>query len=190
MTEQPEPIAQLIAKLDSDPQTRFQIKQQLLARSEDIVEPLIQVLLSEEGRKSYAAAEILGELADARALQPLIATLKTRNSLLGSGVVKALCQYEGMDVLPYLVEALPGANMITQQTIVLSLQGMQDPRAVTELTQQLHATDSPALRTAIIKVLIELGDATILSHIQRYTDDPDQHVRDWVQEAQTRFSGG
>lgn len=189
MTQQPESIAHLIAKLDSDPQTRFQIKQQLLACGEDIVEPLIQVLLSEEGRQSYAAAEILGELADARALQPLIATIGTRNSLLGSGVVKALCHYEGLDVLPYLVEALPGANMITQQTIILTLQDMQDQRAVTQLVRQLHSTDSPTLRTAIIKVLIELGDATILSDIQRYTNDPDHHVRDWVREAQIRFSG-
>ena len=188
MNEQSDQLTQLISRLDGDPITREQVKDLLLALDEDIVDPLISVLLSEEGYKAYAAADILGDLKDERAIQPLIKTLRTKNSLLGSGIVKALIKYDSVDSVPIFIDALPHANLMTQQSIILTLQSMDDERLVALFIAQLHATSHPMLRIALIKALIEFGDPTILDDIRRYSNDPNHHVQEWVEEAITRLS--
>ena len=173
-------LADLITALDGDAPERRAAQTQLVTVGEPAVAPLIEALETEEGHRAWAAAEVLGLLHDRRAFEPLLRAVRSTNPLVGGMAVKALLLYEDQDIVPLLVEALPSAHIITQQTIIVSLQKIPDGRAVAMLVDLLGQIESPTMRCAIIQTLGALGDAQAVPAIRAFQDDPDHHIREWA----------
>jgi HEAT repeat protein len=176
-----------IAALGGNPDERQQAQARLRTAGPAAVEPLIAVLQSDDSRPAWSAAQVLGDLGDARALPALIAAIRSPNALLGSAAAKAALKLPDPLALSQVIAALPAAPLMTQQSIVLALQQLGDSRAVEKLVELLAATSPPIMRTAIIKALGDLGDAALLPVIRPYLDDADHHVRDWAAEVVQRF---
>jgi HEAT repeat protein len=176
-------IARLIAALEGDSDPRALAQARLIQLGGAVVEPLMAVVCAQEGRKAWAAAEVLGELADPRAWPVLVDALSSANPMLGVSATKALLRYTGADVLPDFVAALPQAHVIVQQTIILALQRLGDRRAVTLLIDQLSQTESSTIRTALVQTLGKLGDPRAIPALRACLDDENHHVREWSAEA-------
>ncbi len=172
-------VCQLIASLDGNPDQRAKAQVELIQMGHAIVEPLVVVVKAEEGRKAWAAAEVLGELTDKRAWSALVAALRSKNPMLGVAAAKALLKYTDKDALPPLVDALPYAAIMAQQTIIKALQLLGDSRAVPCLVEQLGQAVSPVIRTALVQALGKLGDPSAIPAIRACLDDEDHHVREW-----------
>lgn len=172
-------IVRLIAALEGDPDQRAEAQAQLIQMGPVVVKPLVAVIKAEEGRKAWAAAEVLGVLADKRAWPALVTALRSKNPMLGVAAAKALLKYTDEDVLPPLVDALPHATIMTQQTIIKGLQRLGDSRAVTVLVTQLGQAASPVIRIALVQALGELGDPSAMPAIRACLNDEDHHVREW-----------
>ena len=119
-------ITGLIEELGKDHKERSIAQKQLVEMGEIAVEPLIAVMLTENGRSCWVAAQTLGKLKDPRSIQPLISVLLSENQLLGSAAATALSSYGDDDVAIQLVKALPDARIIVQQTIIKLLQELND----------------------------------------------------------------
>jgi HEAT repeat protein len=173
-------IHDLIAALEEGPERRSQAQLRLAALGERVVEPLMEVVSAEKGQKAWAAAEVLGELADPRAFQVLVAALYARNPMLGGVALKGLLKYAGRDILPYLVLAFPQAHIMTQQNMILVLQRLGDRRAVMVLIEQLSSSTSSSIRMCIIQTLGKLGDPAAIPAVRARLNDSNQHVREWA----------
>lgn len=183
-------ISRLVNTLDSSPDESQPAKGRLIELGPAVVEPLIEVVLAQQGRKAWNAAEVLGRLGDRRAAPSLIAALSSPNPMLGSAAAKALyrlSETSGLDVFPALAEALPHAPFITQQTIVMGLPTLKDCRAVEVLLDHLERTESPMMRCAIIQALGRLEDPQVAPALRRYLKDEDRHVRAWASEVLQRL---
>ena len=172
-------ISELIAALDGASDQCAKAQAQLLQMGDVIVETLVSVVEAQKGRKAWAAAEVLGELADQRAWPALVAALRSENPMLSVMATKALLKYPDVEVLLPLVDALPYANIMAQQTIIGALQRLGDNRAVPYLVEQLKQTMSPLIRTAIVQTLGKLGDPSAIPAIRACLGDEDLHVREW-----------
>lgn len=181
-------INQLLTALRGEAREREAAQAQLVAMGAAVVEPLIAMVTAAVGREARAAAEVLGEIGDERAFQPLVTALRSDNLLLAGSAVVALEKYKAHDVVAHFLEALPQVRIMTQQSLLLALQRAGDHKAVAPLLHLLQTAESPVLRVALIKVLGELGDATILPTIHLFVNDEDHHVRDWAQAVITKFA--
>ena len=170
----------LIDALAGEPAERARARAQLLQMGAKAVEPLVQTMLSQNGRQAQAAAEMLGEFAEPGALDPLFTALCSPNPLLGWAALKSILRYPADETLIRLVEALPDAHLMVQQSMVLAMQELQDRRAVPALIRQLNEVESPTMRYAIIQTLGVLGDPQAIPAILAHENDADHHVREWV----------
>jgi HEAT repeat protein len=180
-------IERCIAELDGSDLVRSLAHSRLVTLGSDAVPPLINTMQAQTGRKAWEAAQILGELADPRGFQPLLELLHSRNPLLGEAAVKALLRYQEEDILPYLLDALPQAHIIVQQSMILVLERLADPRAADTLMSLLPALDSPTLRCVVIRTLASLGTMQAIPLITSYLDDENHHVREWAANALERL---
>ncbi len=173
-------IQNLIQALKGETDQRKQAQTRLVELGEMAIEPLIETVRAGNGRATWAAAEVLGELADPRAFPTLVGALRSDDLLLSGIALKGLLAYEDQDILPYLLEALPYVHIMTQQNIVLALQRLADNRSVNDLIEQLDQIDSPTIRTAIIQTLGKIGDPAAIPAIRACLNDADHHVREWA----------
>lgn len=176
---QSDDIWRLIADLDGPPPRRERAVEQLVGMGAEAFDVLIMVVESGEGRKAWFATEVLGQLNDPRVFPVLVRALRSAHPMVGSTAVKALLRFDVCDVLDALVEALPYANIMAQQSIVLALQRLGDERAVPTLLDQLTAAESSTIRSGIIQTLGKLGDPRAIPAIRDCLDDENHHVRDW-----------
>lgn len=180
-------IPQLLLALKGDLAQRQPAYTRLVEMGADAVEPLIELVQAEVGREARSAADILGDIGDERAFPVLVVALRSDNLLLAGSAVSALEKFTRHDILPCLLDALPHVRIMTQQAILLAIQRLGDVRAVAPLVKLLSEADTPLLRTAVIKILGELGDPSAAPMIRSFADDPDHHVRDWVRIVLAKF---
>jgi HEAT repeat protein len=183
-------IQRLILALQRDPDTRSKARVRLIEIGAPAVGPLLQAVQSEHGPQAWIAADLLGELRDPRALPALIDALRVSNATLSSMAVKSLLRFDNLDPVPILIDALPHAHLMTQQTIVLALKRLADGRALFPLLDYLAGVESPTLRCGVIQALGALGDPRAIPAIQQWIDDEDHHVREWAVIALQQLSEG
>lgn len=183
-------MAELIASLGGTPDQRRQAKRELLALGNQSVSPLIKMVRSGEGHRSWAAAELLGELGDAKALPALVEALRSDNPILGSAAARSLAQFPDWNPSRYLTEALPDADIITQQNIVLSLLQLGEPDSAASLIEQLSGGTPAALLCVILQAVGELGDPAAIPAVQKLVKHEDHHVRQWAETALEQLSDG
>jgi len=184
-----EDIQSHIRALSGSRDERIEAQNALIAIGEPVVEPLLDLLDTGEGKSALGAAEVLGALADPRAFELLVATLTSSNPLLGGAALKGLLNYREPDPLPVLLDALPVTHIIVQQSIILALQRQPDPRAVVPLIAHLETADAPTLVCAIIQTLGILGDPQAIPAIRARQQDADHHVREWSDVVLKQLTG-
>jgi HEAT repeat protein len=138
------------------------------------VEYLMSALTDRPWMAREAAAEMLGEIKDPRAVEPLRAVLKDEEGSVRRAAVKALVQIKGMEHLiagidfELSVAVLQYGDAEKQQAAARALGRSQDPRAVEPLLAALKDYDyyslkdygyySQAVRQAAAEALGTLGD--------------------------------
>jgi HEAT repeat protein len=173
-----EEIQSLIEALEQGPEQRRQAQSSLISLEAVVVEPLIEAVKSGQGQKCWAAAEVLGELADPRAFQVLVDALRADNPMLSGVALNALLKYRGRDILPYLVQAFPNVHILTKQCIILAFQRLNDRRAVRFLIKQLEMCDSVSICLFIIQSLGRLGDPSAVPAVRARLNDSNPYVRE------------
>jgi HEAT repeat protein len=175
-----EDISNYIDLLDDDSERGQAAEQLLLSMGSTAVDPLIDVMLAEEGRKAWIAARLLGSFVAPHALDSLFIALRSSNLQIGGAALSSILEYPAEDIAVRLAEALPDAHFVVQQSIVLALQCRGEQQVVNALISGLGAVDSPTMRCAIIKTLGMLGDPQAIPVIEAYVNDADKHTREWA----------
>jgi HEAT repeat protein len=115
-----------------------------------VVEPLIHLLSAEKGRLPavrHAAIRALGQIGDARAVEPLIALLHEHDPLLRVEVAEALGQLRDARAVEPLLFMLSG-GYAECAAAAKALGVMGDPRAIPPLLDLLYDSDEAMRRAA------------------------------------------
>lgn len=180
----------LIEELGSDDMDRrWQAAERLRSMGTEVIEPLLEVVYTNTGTKSWEAVQILGHFQDPRLIEPLTQALKSSHPLMSTSAAKALERF-GESTLPLLLESLPHCILMTQLLIVGIMERGKFTPAIDPLLKLLLETPESTLRYTIIQALGTLslpGEKEIIEAIRSFEDDPDHHVRKRVRIALSRL---
>jgi len=126
------------------------------------------------GRDKYVqerAAEALGEIGDARAVEPLIAALKDRDWFVEYALAKI-----GKPAVEPLIVALKDEDKDVRLIAIGALEKIGDARAVEPLAAALEDKDDH-VRWKAMWVLGKMGDARAVEPLIAALEDKDYHVR-------------
>jgi len=147
------------------------------------VDPLIEALNDREGTVRKFAASLLGELGDARAIEPLGMTIYDLHHEVGEAAAESLARFGGASfevlnealahpeagirehavvalgkiqdarVTPALIEMLRDPEALIQKAAIHALAGQRDPRAVAAL-KEIAANRTDRVLSALAKDLL------------------------------------
>jgi HEAT repeat protein len=149
------------------------------AEADERIESLIQTL---RDRRLFSdrrgAAKALGEIGEARAVEPLIEALEDKQILVRIEAAKALGKIGDTRAVEPLIKALKNVP----EPAAESLGQIGDPRAVEPLIGFLrHAP--PKVRMTVAEALGEIGDARALGPLTQALEDEKRHVREAAGDA-------
>lgn len=174
---------EVIDALDSaDAEVRQAARSRLLEMGRDVVEPLIEAMYTQSGRKAWEAAVILGQIDDPRWRDPMCEMLTSAHPMLGQIAANALLRF-GTDCVDALLAALPNSSYLTQIAIIDVLGKIGDRRVVAPLLKLLGECTGSTLCYMLIEALGRLGDPRSIEAIRPFLDDADHHVRKRAQNA-------
>ena len=127
----------------------------------------------DEAAVRQGAAEALGTLGDAQAVEPLIAALRDGNADVRSAVTEALGQLDDERAVQPLVEALDDGNRNVQRGAAKALQDLA-PWAIPCLITALQDSDYWFRRRRAAETLAQIGDPGSLIEALKHDD---RHVR-------------
>ncbi len=145
------------------------------------VDGLVRALGDEDPEIRVQAARALGELADRRAVEPLIAALEDRDT--EAAAARALSRIGAPAVEP-LVRVMREKGKGTRAGD--SLRGITDPLAVEPLVVALGDSD-PSIRADAACALGKIGDPSAVEPLLGALQDPHRLVADWSAEALGRI---
>lgn len=141
------------------------------------VAALIVVLDHLSAERAASAVYCLGEMGDARALEPLVMQLRHDDYSLRREVIAALYKFGSAAVDP-LLAALSDEDAILRAGAALALAPFGDARAVSRLTDLLRADRDSRVRAASAAALGRLGDAVVIEPLTGALADPEPAVRE------------
>ncbi len=145
------------------------------------VDPLIAALTKDNGWLSRMAVNILGDIGDARAVEPLIAALKDSNTT--ENAIIALGKIADARAVEALIAALKDINMVTRAATALGK--IADVRAVEPLIAVLLDRNMAAkagVGEVVTEVLSKTGDRRIVAPFVAILKDEARHVTDKQKE--------
>jgi HEAT repeat protein len=166
----------------SDIEVRRLARARLVEKGSAVVEPLIEIMLTQSGRRAWEAALILTQLDDPRWREPMCKMLTSTHPVLGQVAANALLRF-GAECVDVLIAALPNSSYLTQIAIIEVLGKIGDTRAVVPLMSLLDGCTSSTLCFTLIETLGKLGDRRCIEVIRPFLDNPDHHVRKRAQNA-------
>jgi HEAT repeat protein len=131
--------------------------------------------LKEENAK-VAAADALGQIGDPRAVEPLIAALKDLSGSTRGNIAQALGLIDDPRAVEPLIAALKEQNG-GERLIVEALGHLGDPRAVEPLIAALYY-DSVVVRSRAADALGKIGDSGAVEPLVATLTDKDLALRD------------
>lgn len=148
---------------------------------EAVLAPLIDVLKTKGRLARTHAAELLGEIGDARAEQPLLAALHDEHAAVREKAVWALYNISGARVLDSLIAALRDKSQNVRYYAAKALYEIGDARAFEPLTD---AMDDPYhyVREYAIKALAKMDAKRAKDTLRRTLADPDASIRHFAAE--------
>jgi HEAT repeat protein len=123
-----------------------------------------------------AAARALGDIGDARAVEPLIAALKDKDSHVREATVRALGKIGDARAVKALSAALKGGDWLVRKAAAEALGKIGDARAVKPLIAALKDEVSD-VREAAAGALCEIGDARAVEPLIAALKDGNFYVR-------------
>lgn len=141
-------VGPLIAAL-KDLEVRRQAADALVRIGKESVEALVQALEVDDGDPSVrrTAAETLGRIRDARAVEPLVQTLQEVNVDLRYTATEALGRIRDPRAVQPLVSVLTEPDRILRCHAVQALGRIGDPRAIVALAELVGESDVELLKT-------------------------------------------
>jgi len=139
------------------------------------VEILIKDLKDEDPLYRERAAEILGEIGDVRAIEPLIEALKDWYDKAQEKAVKALVKIREPAV-EYLIQALKDKDISVRKSAVKALGLIGNSRAVEPLKEALKDEDS-GFREEVEIALSKIGDSQVVEPLIQSPKDNDQAAK-------------
>jgi HEAT repeat protein len=124
------------------------------------VDPLIEALSDREGRVRKFAAMILGELQDARAIEPLGMAIYDLHHEIGREAAESLALF-GSKAVDILIEALGHPESMVRGHAVSALGKIQDIRVAPALIRMLSDQDRQVQKQAI-QALGNLNDERVI----------------------------
>lgn len=146
-----------------------------------------QVLKINYGLLRVAAAEALGRIRDARAVQPLIQALGDENDVVSMSAAQALLRMRE-SAFESLVEALRDGSVLVRIGVVGVLGRTGDRRAVEPLIEALN-DESEFVRRVVPASLGMIGDVRAVEPLTRALEDRDKDVRKAAKEALKDIKG-
>jgi HEAT repeat protein len=154
----------------------------------DPVGVYISALAAPQWRTRWQAAQALGELADSRAVEPLIETLDDSNQWVRIVAAEALGQIGDENATPALLPALNDESIWVRHASVVALGQIGDTQAIRPLTERILGPPDnewpEELRDATARALGAIGGPAIQVLIDAL-GDPDA----WVSSAAARALG-
>ena len=116
------------------------------------------------GQKQSGAAQVLGQIGTSRAVEPLIACLRSENPVTRQTAIQALGQIKDSRAIEPLIAALKDTSPDIRLAVVQALGQINDPRVVKPLISAL-SDDDVRIRDSAILALKTFKD-------QRYSGRP------------------
>lgn len=143
---------------------------------------LIYALKDSDLRARRAAAQVLGDLKDARAVEPLTAALKDPDEDVRKSAAEALGKIKVAEVkllteVEPLIVALKDSDEDVRKSAIETLGKIGDARAVEPLIAALKDS-SWGVRKAVAKVLGQIGDARAVESLVEALNDEIEYVRE------------
>jgi HEAT repeat protein len=128
------------------------------------VEPLIEALQDKEGTVRKFAANLLGRIGDARAIEPLGMAIYDLHHEVGKASAQALAKF-GVRSLDILMEALSHPEMWIRIHAIQALSTIKDPQIAPMLLQMLNDPERE-VKKQVIESMGELKDQSVLPALQ------------------------
>lgn len=119
--------------------------------------------------------DILGEIADPRAILPLLAALEDKDGNVRAAAAENLGKLRAAAAVPALLEAMRHPDLLLRFTILEALGNIGVPVA---LRQLLPFRDEKLLRKALIDCLGTVGDDSAFDELLAGVTDPMRNVRE------------
>lgn len=151
-----EPLIQVVKYEDSPALWKASVA--LVHIGEPAVGALIQLLDDRDGQVRLDAADDLGDIGDARAVEPLIQVLKHKDVEVQKAAAKALGKIGDKRAVEPLIEAVKAESRSLRWRAADTLGKIGDERAVESLTQALKDEDSDvreAAKEALEKIKVK-----------------------------------
>ena len=140
------------------------------------VEPLTDMLHSDNNEYQRKAANLLAAVGDSSALVQLIVTLDDEDPLVRAEVAAALGKFKDVRVMRPLLKALQDPITAVRANAALSLGAFHDDKVTEALLLTLRDEESLVRRSAI-RALANHPPDYVESALDRSTRDPDEAVR-------------
>jgi len=129
-----------------------------------------------------AAAEVLGEIKNPKAVVHLIEALRDEDAGLRWAAAKALGEMKAPEAVSHLIQALKDEDEAVRWAAARALGEMKAPEAVPHLIQALKDEDE-AVRRAAVRALGEMKAPEAVSHLIEALRDEDRGLRRAAAEA-------
>ena len=120
----------------------------ILSFGADSVLPLCEYLHHTEGNVRFHAAQLLGQIGDPRAIEPLGMALYDVHNVVGEAAAQALARY-GAPALGVLEEATRAVESPIRLHALLGLSRIQDERVLPLIAELIHDPDRIVMKQAI-----------------------------------------
>lgn len=148
----------------------------LAAIGEPAIPALVEALDATVPSIAWAAAETLGAIGSAAAVEPLTAKLVGLDAVLRDYIVEALGRIGEVRAIPALVAAFGGTPAYRNEAPILRAILSFGRQAVPALLDGVAAED-PAVRAGALEALIRLGDTDHADTVRERLADDDAEVR-------------
>ncbi len=153
-------LPELLKMVDTWSMKHRVVGRALIKIGQPAVPGLLKLLESSKRDVRRGAAELLGEIADNRAIQPLADLLGDKEFFVRCAAGRALAKY-GTRVIPTLARLLKNSNNKARSEAATILGEMDDTRAAVALVSALDSTPDSYITSNIINALVKLGSKSI-----------------------------
>ncbi len=137
--------------------------------------------------EAAAAARVLGQLGDARAVDSLTTSLKDGNSTVRGAAAMGLGSLKEARAVPALISAVRDEAPDVRSAVAAALGDLRDKRAVEPLIHSLK-DESRMVKLAAALALADLGDKRAVAALtEAVANEKDEEARSQIKEALQRL---
>lgn len=169
-------VAPLIQAVRDDVVTVDAVSEVFKQIGEASIEPLTDMLHSDNNEYQRKAAHILSAVGDSRALVQLIITLDDDDDRVRAEVASALGKFRDMRAIGPLLKAMQDSSAQVRANAAFSLGNFNDEKITDMLLMALEDSES-VVRRSVIRALANKPDEKLINALTTATRDSDESVR-------------